>query len=209
LTRSIIVGFDQQILDLVKIGQKIEPNDPLVLIQDVSAGTSDEFDAQAKQILKQLRRRAPKSKYRGTVGKIEIFYNGELKDMTKSLRTAAEESDKRLASDHNDSSLTGQVTSEYSIRGVPLAPEQAEIKIYIEVQEPAGIGDKGIFANQMKTTIGEVYDYPIVDENGEDIEAIFGERSIQARTVISPKLIGTTTTILKLLAREAVKAYKK
>lgn len=45
-------------------------------------------------------------------------------------------------------------------------------------------------------------------EDGDEIEAIFGYRSIEARIVLSPIVIGTTTTLLKIIGRNAAKLYR-
>lgn len=45
-------------------------------------------------------------------------------------------------------------------------------------------------------------------EDGEKIDALFGYRAIAARIVLSPDIIGTTTTLLKVIGSKAVKLYK-
>jgi hypothetical protein len=45
-------------------------------------------------------------------------------------------------------------------------------------------------------------------ENGEVIDAIFGYKSIQARIVSSPDVIGTSSTLLKVIAKKAIAAYR-
>ena len=49
---------------------------------------------------------------------------------------------------------------------------------------------------------------PVNDLFGDEIEAIFGYRSIEARIVLSPIVIGTTTTLLKIIGRNAAKLYR-
>ena len=64
-----------------------------------------------------------------------------------------------------------------------------------------------MFANQMKTVFGEILDYDMVSEDGDVIDAVFGAESIAKRIVTSPYIIGTTTTVLKLMAKKAVAIY--
>jgi hypothetical protein len=64
-----------------------------------------------------------------------------------------------------------------------------------------------VFANQMKTIFGEVYNQKIVSESNVEIDAIFGYRSISARIVNSPILIGTTTTLLNVIGSHACDLY--
>lgn len=60
----------------------------------------------------------------------------------------------------------------------------------------------------MKSVFGEVLDKDIHTESGTKIDSVFGYRSIIARIVTSPIVMGTTTTILKIIAKKAVKIYK-
>ncbi len=61
----------------------------------------------------------------------------------------------------------------------------------------------------MKSVTSEVMDYRMFTEDGEEIEAVFGTRSIAARNVMSPYQIGTTVTLLKLFAKRAVKLFNE
>jgi len=72
----------------------------------------------------------------------------------------------------------------------------------------AGIGDKGVFANQLKTCFGEVMEKPVTTEDGQIVDAIFGYRSLEARIVESPIIIGTTATLLKIVAERAAAIYR-
>ena len=65
-----------------------------------------------------------------------------------------------------------------------------------------------MFANQLKSCIGEKLEAEMISEDGDEIEAIFGYRSIEARIVLSPIVIGTTTTLLKVIGRNAARLYR-
>lgn len=67
---------------------------------------------------------------------------------------------------------------------------------------------KGVFANQMKTVFGDVIEGEMTTETGQKIEAIFGCKSIEGRIVNSPFAIGTTNTLLKVIARKAIDIYR-
>ena len=45
-------------------------------------------------------------------------------------------------------------------------------------------------------------------ESGQEIDAIFGYRSIAARVVTSPVIMGTTATLLKVIGKKAANIYK-
>lgn len=68
---------------------------------------------------------------------------------------------------------------------------------------------KGVFANQMKTIFSEVMEEDYVTENGDVIDSIFGYTSINDRIVTSPILIGTTNTLLGVIAKKVIEAYRK
>jgi hypothetical protein len=48
----------------------------------------------------------------------------------------------------------------------------------------------------------------IFTENNEKIDAIFGYRSIEARIVNSPAMIGTTATLLSVIGKRAANIYR-
>ena len=207
--KSFIVDFTHNVIDIAKIGQKINPEDNLLVLDSTSEDIYKDLDEETKKILSNFKRTAPKAKINGVIEKIKIYYNGELEDMTSSLREVIEEANKRLQAEMNNNKITGKVNGEFGIKGKSINKNVAYFKFYIRVKEEMGIGDKGVFANQMKTTVGEIFEDKIVDEHNNEIEALFSERSIQARIVESPKIIGTTTTLLKTLANKAVEEYKK
>ena len=64
-----------------------------------------------------------------------------------------------------------------------------------------------VFANQLKSTIGTVYDTPPMTEDNQEIDAVFGARSINARIVNSPYILGTTATLLDEIGKQACSLY--
>ena len=67
---------------------------------------------------------------------------------------------------------------------------------------------KGVFANQLKTVVARVMSGTNQTESGEDIDAIFGYQSINARIVVSPEIAGTTNTLLRVLSKRVANIYK-
>jgi len=209
--KSITVGFNQNLLNVVKPGQRVGPKDILLIIED-EITSSGGFDSESLDTLRRLSNQSPRAKYEGTIDKIEVFYHGNKEDMSNSLRALADKSDRELSESCKSSNkpvINGKVNDEYRVSGVPLTLDKAEIRIYITIETTAGVGDKGVFANQMKSVFGEVMSNDIYTESGEKIDAIFGFRSIIARVVTSPIVIGTTTTLLRVVANKAVKLYKE
>ena len=209
--RDIVVTFDQKLHSLVKVGQKLEADDILCTIEDAVTADNELFDENSIDTLRLLGSQTPRAKYEGLVEKVEVFYNGDLEDMSESIRAVAVAADKaraKFAKGMNKTVLTGQVDSSLRIGGNPLNLDSMAIRVYITSNIGTGVGDKGVFANQMKTIFGRVMSGENRTESGEDLDAIFGYTSISNRIVLSPDLIGTTTTLLKVIAKQAVKVYK-
>jgi hypothetical protein len=144
------------------------------------------------------------------VDRIEVYYNGDKEDMSESLRAISNTSDKSLTARNKSigrSALNGAVDDSFRVEGDPLPADAACIRIYLTHVQPAGIGDKVVFANQLKSVISDVFENDIVSETGVVVDAKFSGKSIYNRIVNSPYLIGTTATILKLIAKKAVAAY--
>lgn len=203
--KSIVVSAKDTILNMVKPGDKLEPSTILFTITD-SIITNKKLDADVLRTLENIKSKSPKAKIRGVVDKVVIMYNSELDDVSDSLYDLIKESDKRLKA---TSGYTGRVNAGYSVRGVSLVEGQIEIKIYIKAEDKLGIGDKAIIGNQMKFTVGDIFESNMVSEDGTDIDLIFALRSINARIVNSCILIGTTSMILEKLQENVTKMYFK
>jgi hypothetical protein len=208
--KSVTVSFKQNIHNVAKAGQDLMPNDIMMVLEDEITSTG-QFDEASLDVLSDLSKQAVKSKYIGKLDKIEVLYHGSKDDMSPSLKALADKSDKDMAvlcKATGKPVITGEVNGEYRVSGTKLGVDKAEIKLYITISTLSGVGDKLVFANQMKSVISEVMDYKVHTESGQEIDAIFGVRSIMARVVNSPFIIGTTTTLLKKIAEKAVQIYK-
>ena len=60
----------------------------------------------------------------------------------------------------------------------------------------------------MKTVFSRVMQGTNTTESGEPLDAIFGNTSIEERMVLSPKLMGTTNTLLKVLSKHVAAVYR-
>lgn len=210
--KSFMIDFKQNLLNVVKPGQKVTPKDILMIIEDEITAGSDAFDEESLMVLASLSKSAPKAGYLGVVDQIEVFYHGSPEDMTASLKSLAERSDRKKSTMNKaigKPAISGSVNSDYRVNGTPLSLNKAEVRFYITVQTGMSLGDKAVFSNQLKSTVGEVMDYQMRTQDGEEIEAVFGFRSIAARIVSSASIIGTTNTLLKVIAKKAVELYNK
>lgn len=203
-TKSITLTNTDNILNPLKVGDKVEPKTPMVSILDKALSAVNGLDKRSVDILKDLKMLTPKSSYRGKITKLRVFYNCEFSELSRTIKALAKESDAELIS---ETGHTGEVDGGYSIQGIPLEEGGVEIKYYIQVSELQGVGDKAILANQLKFTSGVVFKDPITAEDGSVIDLEFSTRSIAARIVGSPNLIGTSSKLLELVTDQAVKDY--
>lgn len=208
--KQYIVNFRQNLLNVVKPGQKVNPEDILMIMEDEITSGDEGFSAASLEILANRARNAPKSGYRGRVDWIEVFYHGDKADMSASLKSLADRSDRYKADrakSTNKPVTTGSTDSDYSHEGAPLMPQRAVIKVYISVSEPAGIGDKIVGAAQIKSVIGEVMPYTLTTESGLKVHLKFGARSFAARIVDSMISMGVYASTLEVIGKAASKLY--
>lgn len=209
--RDLIVPFDQTVHNLVQPGAEVDVESILCTIEDAVTAQNNLFDADSLDTLRLLAANTPKAKFKGKVEKIEVFYHGELDDMSVSLQELAMESDrnrKRYSREMKTAYTSGQVDDSMRVDARNLPFEHVVIRVYITGPMAAGVGDKGVFANQMKTIFGRVMAGTNRTESGEDIDAIFGYQSISDRIVMSPEIIGTTNTLLKVMSKRVADVYR-
>ena len=209
--RTVIINFGDTVRKLVKVGDVLEPEDILCIIEDPVTSNAGVFDEETINTLKMLSAHTPQAKHKGKVERVIAYYYGDKEDMSESLRSIANLSDKELANRNKSTgkrAFTGRVDDSFRVEGDPIPLDSMAIQIYVTSDVPAGTGDKGVFANQMKTVFGDVFDKDIISETGVKIDAIFGAKSIADRIVNSPFIIGTTTTLLKVISKKAVAAYR-
>ena len=208
--KSYVVNFNQNLLEVCKVGTQVEPKDILMIIEDEITSSHGQFSDDALSTLKRLSNVAPRAGVLGKVEKIEIFYHGDKQDMSATLKKLADKSDSDMsatAKSTNKPVVTGQVTEEYRVSGTPLELDKAEIRIYLTVIAGTGVGDKAVFGHQMKSTVAEVQRTEIHTESGDSVDATFSYRSVAERGVLSPAILGTTITLLDEIAKQAVKLY--
>ncbi len=210
--RTLTLKFDQGVRDLVKVGEDLDVESILCTIEDPVAARSDVLDEESVKTLKAIASQTPRAKYHGKVERIEVFYNGDIEDMSESLQVIAKRADservKRNKSLEREGTLTGRVDSSMRIEGKPLHVDCIAIKLYITGMVPAETGDKGVFGNQLKTIFGTILQGTMISHNDQlPVDAVFGYKSIFNRIVLSPELQGTTNVLLELFGKETAKVY--
>jgi hypothetical protein len=208
--KTVVVNFDQSVRRIAKIGDHLESEDILCIIEDAVTANSNLFDEHSLDTLRLLSAQTPQAKVKGVLERIEVYYHGDKEDMSETLRELAQTSDREMSRRNREigrKGYTGSVDENFRIEGDPLMLDTMAIRFYITSDVPAGVGDKGVFCNQMKTVFGEVMSEPVTTETGKEVGAVFGMKSVFDRIVLSPILIGTTATLLSVIGDEAVKIY--
>ena len=208
--KVIKLKFDQSVRNLVQIGDQMDLETILCTIEDSVTARADLFDERSLDTLRLLSAMTPKAKTVGVVEKIEVFYHGDFEDMSESLQSLATIGDKdrrRTAKRLGKPSVTGSVDQSLRIDGEGLDLDHMAIKVYITGTVSAGIGDKAVFGNQMKTVFGRILTGVHETVSGVKVDAIFGYKSIQDRIVLSPLIIGTTNTLLRVIGENAADIF--
>ena len=204
--KSYIVSFKQNLIDVKKIGEAVLPKDILMIIEDEITAVGGQFSNDALSTLRKLSNMAPKAGVRGIVERIEVYYHGDKRDMSASLKKLADRSDSEFAAQAKDTGapvVTGRVTEEHRVKGTSLELDQAEIRFYIAIKGTTGVGDKVVFGHQMKSTVALVNQSKIYAEDGNEIDATFSYASIARRGALSPALVGTTISLLDFIGKKA------
>lgn len=208
--KSYTVNFTQNLLEVKKVGEVVSPKDILMIIEDEITASYGQFSDDALSTLKRLQNVAPRAGIKGTIERIEVFYHGDKRDMSPSLKKLADRSDTFMAETAKSTNrpiVNGKVTDEYRVNGTPLELDKAEIRFYVTSQAKTGVGDKAVFGHQMKSTVAEVHRGSIHTEEGGVVDATFSYTSVAARGVLSPAILGTTITLLDAIGQCAVKIY--
>ena len=209
--RNIKVTFDQEIRNLISVGEKLESESILCTIHNRTEGNSEIFDDAAISTLSHLASTSPKAKLVGNVDKIEVFYTGELEEMSTSLRELTIESDQKIRRQYKElgkKAVDGRVDVGYRVDGHPLALNEAVIRVYVTGPESMGEGDKIVFGNQLKSVVGAVMTDINETESGQPIDAVYGYQGVANRIVLSAELMGTTNTLLVEIGKRAVDIYR-
>jgi len=205
IKKEVVLSFTHDaktmILNPTPVGTVVKEEEILYTIGGVG---SDYVDKDIFTLLNDLTETTHQSTTKGTVMDIEVKYKCNISDMSASIARLATESDKRLMF---KTGYTGKVSDGYSINGKTLMDNEVEIKYYIQTDDTFNNGDKGVIANQLKYTLSPTPDYDMYTEDGTPIDVLFSGRSVAARIVHSPKMLGTMNLLLKRYTDDVVAIY--
>lgn len=201
--RELTLDFSQSIRNLVEVGQDVGVQDVLCFIEDSITADSKLFTDDTLDTLQAFARNAPKARSSGRIGKIEVLYNGELDDMSESIRQLVSNADRKRA---REAKLRGVGVPTGRIADLEL--DKVVVKVYIDSELGSADGDKIVFCNQMKSVTRTVFTGKHETQSGIKLGARFSYRSVNARIVESPLIQGTTNVVLKLITEKAAAAYR-
>jgi len=210
--RHIRVAMDQVVHNLVNIGETVKHDSILCIIEDPTSSNAVGLSESTLKTLSLMASNAPKAKYNGLIENIVVTYNGDIEDMSESVKAIVLASDKRLASKAKalkEPVETGLQDATYRVENKPLVKGFVDIAIYITDEISMGIGDKVVVANQLKGTIGHVMTgVNITAETNEPIQLTVSRRTPLARITTSPDTILTTNAILVGLSKIVADQYE-
>lgn len=210
-TREIQITNDMVIDEFADVGSKVAYNDSLIRLKyedtaDIIGSVDEVFDD-----LKQVEYR---SKHEGEVVGIHVYHVAEtlnasltnfINRVTYRARRKANAT-KGTLKEEKFSTVT-RIPAGTRVKGIQLDESDVLIIFSIKTQVSCGIGDKVVFAGQLKSVIGRVEKFPITTEDGREVDAIFGANSIFDRIVLSVFLQGISNTILEHAEKKVLDMY--
>lgn len=202
--RELTFTVDQDISELVSVGDTVNTESILCIVEDSSTAGTDFFDSTTLDTLSVMSRNTPRAQYSGRVSKVEVIYNADIDDMSAGMRELVETSDKARASRakrlKSDDVRTGYASD--------LPIDTIIIKVYIDSTLSAADGDKVIAGHQLKSTIANVMNGVNETVSGMPINLKFGYLSVEDRITGAFIAQGTAATLMALAGKRACKAFR-
>lgn len=209
---TVILKAEDQISNLVKVGDVVEPDTILCVIEKPLTANIGLFDALSDDTLRMLSANTPNAEYAGIVEKIEVFYRGDKDDMSESLREVADYYDserrKQVKALKAEAAVTGEIFDRVRIGGKVVEYGDVVIRVYITDNLGMVAGDKIVFANQMKSVVGMVFSGNHTTESGVPYDGKFSNSSFFNRICNSPYKWGTGNTLVLHAAKRTAQIYR-
>lgn len=210
--KSVRMDFSQEIRNAVRPGEDVDIESILCTVENPYGGADNpEWGDEAIGILRRIDAINPKADFIGTVERIEVFYNGEVEDMSESLKKLTRISNKTLSRHSqltHDVKTTGKVDPGFQVDGVTIPADGAVVRFYITGDVGMEAGDKLIYAGQLKSIPGRVMTGEERTEDGQELDAHFGYNAVLARVVDSVSIMGFGGTVCIEAGKRVSKAYK-
>ena len=161
MKKSITLGTNANIQFIVKEGQKIKTGQPLVVFENEFDDSSindilDKLGSEFQQEIQEMTNKIVKSKYTGTITKINMYYNRDLEEFSPSIQKILKQYinkhskkakivDEIRKSKDSNISLNVNVPIIEKMNNAKINGEEVDgilIEIYTEYNDELGIGDK-------------------------------------------------------------------
>jgi len=221
-TRTIKLTNDLTIKDMVKIGDQVDYNTPLIILEFADIYTINELkrlkqiDDTENEIFDNLNRIVRQAKYKGYISDIKFYYTGELDSFHKSVQSELLKYIKKINATkraYDNTTNTEKINIEVNlpvgsrVKKEIIGQDEVLIMINITSEIPASVGDKFVVGNALKTVVGDIIDYPLITKSGVKLDGLFGGKSTFDRVVLSPFKSGLLERLLEKHEEEAVKLY--
>lgn len=209
--RDIVVESNQEIRNLLTIGTEVNMESILCTIFNPSEGNKDLFSQDSLDSLKDFTSNSPHAKANGVITEIEVYYTGQIEDMSDTLQDIVEAGNARLYKLNKalkKPALDGRVDVGTRFSGTVMNTDTVLIRVRILTSEDMDMGSKLVFCHQMKSVVGRKIVDRLETENGEPIDAKFSNTSFSNRIVDSGNLVGTTSLLCVAATKAFIDAYR-
>jgi hypothetical protein len=207
--KIFVFEFNKNIINVLPEGTAVEPNSILFTVVDENTDYSN-LSESTIDLLQSLAALSPKSKINGVIDRYEVKYNGEVSDMSPTIKKLVNKIDRATYDETKNTEYevsNNRVSSEYRSEGKNLNVDTLELKVFIRVNLTQSVGDKAVFAGQMKSVTSSVYTTNIVTDSGKRVDGMFSSKGVINRVVNSPIVMGTTNSLVKHVSKQVAKVY--
>lgn len=234
MPKSIVLGANANVEYIVKVGQEVHVNDPLILFDQSTEDASFNkllvnIGDDLKEEIQGLGKTPVKSHYAGVIEDIKIYSTVELNEMSPSLKKLVSDyykkitNKKKLIAKFRDKSIPTTdylfnesdskiETKDGKVKG-NIVNEGVLIEIYIKYKDPVGIGDKIVNFAALKGIVGEVIPEGLepftVSDPSNKIATSFGSAAVLARMVPSVLTTMANNEVLYQLKERLRELYAK
>lgn len=209
--RDIVLDSSQEIRNLLQIGTEVGMESILCTIFNPTEGSKDIFSQDSLDSLKDFSSNAPQAKAKGVITDIEVYYTGQVEDMSGTLQDIVESANARLYKLNRalkKPALDGRVDVGTRFSGTVMNMDMVLIRVRILTSEEMDMGSKIVVCHQMKSVVGRKIVDRLETENGEPIDIKFSNTSFSNRIVDSGNQVGTTSVLCVAATKAFVAAYR-
>lgn len=221
--RRVVLGKNTRIINMAKVGDTVQVQDPLIVFEDMGDSGDDalikdfeKLDDITKDMISEYARSVAKSKFAGELFDIQIYYNCELEEMHPTLRNLVNTYKKtnelkaKVIATGREDEFVHQASTE-KINSEKILGDEVDgvvIQFFIKHKDKFKVGDKCCFAIAVKTivaeTIPEGYEPYSEYRPDESVDALVSPMSLVSRMVPDMFLLGTSHKVLLELEKQCI-----